>query len=107
MNSLACFGLNENTINKICHVFEQHPDIEQVIIYGSRAKGTFRNGSDIDLTIISSEFPSSNLMKLNVELDDLNLPYTIDLSLKRQIEEKALLEHIKNHGQVFFDQNKH
>ena len=48
------FGLNQETINKINSVFEKHPEIDNVIIYGSRAKGNFKRGSDIDLSMFGN-----------------------------------------------------
>ena len=53
--SVMRFGLTENTIEQINSVFVTHHEIEQVIIYGSRAKGTYKTGSDLDLTIFSTE----------------------------------------------------
>jgi predicted nucleotidyltransferase len=44
------FGLKDETIQKICDVFTRYPQVEKAILYGSRAKGNFHNGSDIDLT---------------------------------------------------------
>lgn len=45
------FGLKEATIKKIWAVFSEYPLVAKVVIYGSRAKGNFKNGSDIDLTL--------------------------------------------------------
>ena len=53
--SVMRFGLTENTIEQINSVFVTHHEIEQVIIYGSRAKGNYKTGSDLDLTIFSTE----------------------------------------------------
>lgn len=97
------YGLTQNTIEQICQVFKQYPTIQQVLLYGSRAKGTFRNGSDIDLTILSDQLSNSDLMSIRVKLDNLDLPYLIDLSLKHQIEESALHHHIEQYGKVFFE----
>ncbi len=69
-----------------------------MILYGSRAKG-----SDIDLTIVGDALTQSHLLKIANELDDLLLPYKIDLSLMRQIEDEALLEHIRRVGEVFYE----
>jgi len=44
------YGLRKNIIEKMDTVFAKYPQIEKVILYGSRAKGCFQNGSDIDLT---------------------------------------------------------
>ncbi|EXJ11778.1 nucleotidyltransferase domain-containing protein [Nitrincola nitratireducens] len=96
------FGLNQADINKLCHVFSKYPSIDKVIVYGSRAKGTFRDNSDIDLTIVG-DLDWLTFNELETELDDLLLPYTLDLSLYEQIENKDLRYHIDHVGQIFFD----
>lgn len=96
------FGLSEQTIYAIKQVFHTHNSIEKVLIYGSRAKGNFKNGSDIDLTIISASTSSDELLLIANELDDLMLPYKIDLSLMRQIENNDLLDHIQRIGVIFY-----
>ena len=99
------FGLKPEQIEAICQCFAQYPAIEQVILYGSRAKGNFKDGSDIDLTIIDTNAAFSDLLQLENKLDDLLLPYKIDLSLKRQINNPDLLNHIDRVGKSFYKQN--
>lgn len=96
------WGLQAQTIEKMRWVFARHPEVESVAIYGSRAKGTYRRGSDIDLTIAGDAVDVDTLRKLINELDDLMLPYTIDLSIKRMIENPALLNHIARVGHTFY-----
>jgi len=96
------FGLSEQTIHAIKCVFHAHHSIEKVVIYGSRTKGNFKNGSDIDLTIISASTSTDELILIANELDDLMLPYKIDLSLMRQIENNDLLDHIQRIGIIFY-----
>ena len=100
---LSKFGLKEITIARINAVFTGHPQVEQVLLYGSRAKGNYRNGSDIDLTIKGETVTLSELMKIETELDDLLLPYKIDLSLLHKINDPDLIDHIKRVGAVFYD----
>jgi len=95
------FGLKEEHIRRINQCFVQYPYIEQVIVYGSRAKGNYKVGSDIDLTIIGN-LDYSTLLKLENQLDDLLLPYKIDLSLKHQLTNPNLLEHIERVGNIFY-----
>ena len=97
------FGLKESTIARVNSVFAGFPEIERAILYGSRAKGNFRNGSDIDLTLEGDGITSVLLNRVMLELDDLLLPYTIDLSLKRQIDNPDLLAHIERVGVVFYE----
>lgn len=99
------FGLTESTIEKICAVFAKYPEIEKTIIYGSRAKNNFKNNSDIDLTLVGgAELNTDLLFKILGELDDLLLPYTIDLSLLSKIENQELLDHISRVGKIFYKQ---
>jgi predicted nucleotidyltransferase len=72
------FGLEDQVISKICSVLRQNKSVEKIIIYGSRAKGSFRMGSDIDLVLIGPNLSTSDLLKLENELDELLLPYKID-----------------------------
>lgn len=100
------FGLPEQTRLKMAHVFASHPEIEQVIIYGSRAKGNFRPGSDIDITLSGRGLTDSLLSEVATELDDLNTPYMIDISIYEQLQSNDLRQHIKNVGKVFYQRHK-
>ena len=99
----ARFGLTEQTIEKIGGVLAQHPQVEKAVLYGSRAKGNFKNGSDIDLTIQGNGLGYDELLKIMGELDDLLLPYMIDLSILNQLTHQDLIEHIQRVGQVFYE----
>lgn len=99
------FGLKITAIDKINAVFSAHPQIEQAILYGSRAKGTYRDGSDIDLTIKGEAVTLSQLLEIETELDDLLLPYKIDLSLLHKIDSPDLLDHIQRIGVVFYERS--
>ena len=99
------FGLSEDDISRLCQVFERYPRVEQVLVYGSRAKGTHRPGSDIDLTV-KGELDWQVFNQLTIELDDLLLPYQIDLSIYQHIENDELKAHIQRHGQVVYGRGK-
>jgi uncharacterized protein len=95
-------GLSELDISKINAVFSRNQNIERVILYGSRALGTFKPASDIDLTCIGENISLSQLQEIENELDDLLLPYKIDLSLFKSIGNPDLIEHIKRVGKPFY-----
>lgn len=100
------YGLAESVIEGIRGVFSHYPQIEKATLYGSRAKGNYRQGSDIDLTLIGgSDLSSAVLTKVMNELDDLLLPYAIDLSLLRNISDTAVLDHIRRIGVVLYKKN--
>jgi uncharacterized protein len=79
------FGLPQKNIKSLNHIFSQYPLIKEVIIYGSRAKGNFRDGSDIDLTLKGERLNMSDLLRIENQIEELLLPYKIDLSLYHQI----------------------
>ena len=96
------FGLKEEAIEKITSVFKMYPRLTKAVIYGSRAKGDYKPGSDIDFVVFGNELSLTEILKIETELDDLLLPYQIDLSLISDIEDKDLLDHITRAGQIFY-----
>lgn len=96
------FGLKDETIAKVKEVFCHYDPVTEVVIYGSRAKGDFRPGSDIDLTLKGEGIDLKLLNKISLELDDLFLPYTFDLSIFSHITNQDFLDHIARVGQVFY-----
>ena len=96
------FGLPAAALAKIRQVLASHPAIEAAVIYGSRAKGNFRPGSDIDLTLLGDTLVDRDLRRIIGELDDLPLPYAFDLSLYRQLDNPDLLAHINRAGQTLY-----
>ena len=102
-NSLR-FGLKESTIIAINGVFANYSALQKVVIYGSRAKGNYRNGSDIDLTLMGDSLTYTQLNRIETQLDELLLPYSIDLSLFNHIDNPDLIDHIKRVGKVFYEQ---
>jgi predicted nucleotidyltransferase len=100
------YGLKEAVVRKIRAVFARHPQVEKAVLYGSRAKGNYKNGSDIDLTLYgNTELTLKVLNKIGDELDDLLLPYTIDLSIFRDISDPDVIEHIKSVGVMFYEKS--
>lgn len=99
------FGLSTSTTNKINSVFEKHPEIEEVIIYGSRAKGNFREGSDIDITILGNDLNINILSEINQQIDDLNTPYLFDISIFKTLKSEEFINHINRAGKTFYKKN--
>ena len=97
------FGLSAATLAALRSVLAYHPHVEQAIVFGSRAKGTHRGASDIDLTLIGEALTASELLAIEGEIDDLLLPYQVDLSLHAHIEDAALRAHIARVGRPLFE----
>jgi len=96
------FGLKDSTHLQLVGIFQAHPKIGSVTLYGSRAKGNYQPGSDIDLTFNGTELTLRELNIIEQEIDDLLLPYECDLSLFEQIDNKDLRDHIMRVGQNFY-----
>ncbi len=96
------YGLSDTTIRKIKVVLDRYPQVERAILYGSRAKGNYKNGSDIDLTLRGADITLNLLYKILEDLDDLLLPFTIDLSIFNEISDPDLIDHIRRVGVTFY-----
>ena len=96
------YGLSEATIARIQGVLARFVEVDKAVLYGSRAKGNYRAGSDIDLTLYGPALSFDQLGRIANELDDLLLPYTIDLSIFGQLGDSELREHIERAGKVFY-----
>jgi predicted nucleotidyltransferase len=101
------FGLSENTLKVIRAVFEKQPKVEKAILYGSRAIGNYKNGSDIDLMVEGKQLRLEDLLEIMVRLDDLELPYKFDLSDRKSILDNELLEHVERVGIIFYRKAGH
>ena len=97
------FGLESRTIEDISGIFQQYTEIERVILYGSWAKGTYRVGSDIDLTLVGKQISHEQLLSIEHQLDNLLLPYLFDLSIFSHIEDPDMIAHINRVGLIFYE----
>jgi predicted nucleotidyltransferase len=103
MNNLLSCGLPAQVVQAIQQVLSQYPQVRSAVLYGSRAKGNFREGSDIDLTLKTDPTADTALLlQIENQLDELNSPYQFDLSLFHHITNPALIEHISRVGIIFY-----
>ena len=97
------FGLDTDTIRNIKDCFAKIPQIQKVLLYGSRAKGNYKNGSDIDLILIGKNLnPDNSLYPLQKELNKLHLPYTFDISILSKLDKLEFINHILRVGKTFY-----
>ena len=98
------FGLPDSTIRKIHAVLKDYQQVDQAVLYGSRAKGNYKIGSDIDLSLRGGEGLTLNVLyRILEDIDDLLLPYSIDLSIYQDIKDPDLIEHIQRVGISFYE----
>jgi predicted nucleotidyltransferase len=97
------YGLSAQTLQKIRDVFVRYPQIEEVVLYGSRARGDYKNGSDIDLTLRGgTELTHTLVSRIANDLDDQLLPYTIDLCIFENIRNPEMVEQIERVGVTLY-----
>jgi predicted nucleotidyltransferase len=94
-------GLSETIIIDLQSIFAKYPRIEKIILFGSRAKGTFHSGSDIDLAVIAPDMSDAEFSRLWAEIDDLPIIFKIDLVNFNQLTNNTLKEKILREGAVF------
>jgi predicted nucleotidyltransferase len=88
-------GLNEQTLSRITCVLERFPAVEKAVLFGSRAKGVHKRGSDIDLALVGVGVNWRVLGKIDDALDDLLLPYKFSLIIDNDKTDPALAAHIR------------
>jgi len=89
-------GLSEKSLRAIANFVYSNERVQGAKIFGSRAIGTFHEGSDIDICLFGEELTISDLNRISSELDDLNIPEIIDLVNFRTIKNENFLKHIEN-----------
>jgi uncharacterized protein len=92
------FGIDDSYSSQILKLFKNLPKETEIILFGSRAKGNFREGSDIDLCLKKSGLKIGDLFSFLEEYQTLNLPWKLDLTIYELIQEPALKEHIDRIG---------
>ncbi len=97
------YGLSEKSLQKICDVFDRYPEVEEIILYGSRARDDYKNGSDIDFTLRGGNALTHKILsKIASDLDDQLLPYTIDLSIYDNLNNQDIINQIDLEGVTFY-----
>lgn len=98
------FGIYSNSFAVLQKIFSNHPNVSEVKIYGSRAKGNYREGSDIDLAIMD-KLEYSELHSIINEIEESIIPYLVDISIYRSLNSESLKEHIDRVGKVFYQRD--
>lgn len=100
------FGLKQKMINEINTIFSRYPSVQKTIIYGSRAKGNYKAGSDIDLTLVGTRITHRDISRILNDLDNSYIPYSFDLSIFSQLQRANLINHIKRVGKIFYQRTE-
>ncbi len=97
------FGLSIADLNSIIAIFQKHIEVEEAIIFGSRAKGTQRTGSDVDIALKGKSITRKIINAISYELnEETRMPYKFDILDFNYIQNKDLVEHIERVGKVVY-----
>ncbi|MCC2625943.1 MAG: hypothetical protein K0R14_1816 [Burkholderiales bacterium] len=99
------YGLSADIIQRITNVFTQFKEIKKVTLYGSRAKGNYKSGSDIDLCLFGEGINLALQYKIEFALDDLDLAYKFDIIVYDNINNANLIDHINRIGINIYDRD--
>jgi predicted nucleotidyltransferase len=102
MNS---FGLEADDMETIQFILAAHPAVETAVLYGSRARGNFKPGSDIDLVLAGKNLTDQIVLDVCAELRDSNVPYMFDIIAENTIKDENLKREINATGLVFYGQS--
>ncbi|MBL4655029.1 MAG: nucleotidyltransferase domain-containing protein [Bacteroidia bacterium] len=93
------FGLTGTDLQIIKQVFSEFPEIKEIIVFGSRAMGNYKNGSDVDIVVKGEHVTSDILVKIQTTLNqETPLPYFFDVIHFDKITNNDLIVHIQEHG---------
>ncbi|MDD4526913.1 MAG: nucleotidyltransferase domain-containing protein [Candidatus Margulisbacteria bacterium] len=98
-------GISQESSTKLINLFKKTNNLTEVKLYGSRALGTYKEWSDIDISIMDNEFSADDLLQLSNNIDDLLIPYKVDISIFKKLDNVDLIKHINNHGVTFYKKN--
>ena len=103
MNEKRKYGLLEKDINSIISILRLNIKIDKIVLFGSRAKGNYNDGSDIDIAVKGKNLKLDDILNAKVSFDSLSLPYKIDLIIYDRVEEVELINHIDRIGLVLYE----
>jgi len=97
------YGLSDRTLKTLLSIFGKYPGIRQAVLFGSRAKGNYRKGSDIDLTLKTDDtFSRNDLLRIAGDFEDSDMPYFVDVSIYDKLSNQELKAHIDRVGKILY-----
>lgn len=97
------FGLKNSDIEIIINLLKKHEEVEKAVVFGSRAKGTYKNGSDLDIALFGKLVSFQTINKLSYVFNEESLmPYHFDIINFNSIQNEELKNHINRVGKVIY-----
>jgi len=105
-NNRNKYGLTERDMKTLEGIFLKYPEVREVRLFGSRAKGNFKHGSDIDFAVMDKGLDSKTISNLSFDFEESSLPYTVDVINFSTLKHQEFIEHIDRVGIVFYERWK-
>jgi predicted nucleotidyltransferase len=100
------YGLSDKVIETLHANFDKYPGVEKVVLYGSRALQNYHAGSDIDISLITdATFTFSDLLHLEGDFEESNLPYFVDVLQFDELKNAKLKMHIERDGKTIYQRS--
>lgn len=96
------YGMLDEELKLMHDIFAQTSTLEKVVLYGSRAKGTNKPFSDVDITLVGDRLSDEELTDVMYRLSESSLPYFCDVSLFKNLSNPALIDHIRRMGKEIY-----
>ncbi len=95
-------GLKDKHRRAIIDILAANERVERVVLFGSRAMGTFTTTSDVDLALYGDALTLSDQARLAASIDELPMAQRVDLLLYNSIDNEKLKEHIRKYGKEWY-----
>lgn len=99
---MTMYGIDEEEMQLMHHIFSETPGLDEVVLYGSRAKGNYKPFSDIDITLKGDDLAEEDLTDVCYKLSESLLPYFCDVSLYHHLTSPSLIDHIRRRGKTIY-----
>lgn len=99
------YGLSDKNLHELHAILASIPHIEQAVIYGSRARGDFKPGSDVDLTLLGPDLTFHDLALLDDKLYYSYIPFFFDTNAFARLSNPALVDNIRREGKVIYNRS--
>ena len=106
-DTYGTYGFSEKEWRLMQQLLASNANIDKALLYGSRAKGTFKDFSDVDIALVGVSLSRVDLFRLNSSFYDSTFPYEVDFSILSKLKNEDLIDHISRRGVVIYEKNKH
>lgn len=96
------YGLDDKHIRELTDILRKFPHIAEVVLYGSRARGDYHRGSDIDICLKGENITKADIIQLKTALYESRIPYFFDIAVWQNIKNADFKANIERDGKVFY-----